>query len=135
MSMREIWKLSVVAVLMLAVCGCSRPNIIGADAAVYSRGNLYAVSEQDLNTVYQATLKAMQQLEVEVTEKSKDVFYAKIVGKVADGKTVTIRMEPGADNANATDLRIKASTFGNEDRARVIYDRIQQNLKIKSVRK
>jgi len=133
MSIGEIWKLSVVAVLMLAVCGCSRPNIIGADAAVYSRGNLYAVSDRDLNTVYQATLKAMQQLEVEVTEKNKDVFYAKIVGKVADGRTVTIRMEPGADNA--TDLRIKASTFGNEDRSRVIYDKIQQNLKIKSVRR
>jgi len=133
MSIREIWKISVVAVLMLAVCGCSRPNIIGADAAVYSRGNLYAVSDRDLNTVYQATLTAMQQLEVEVTEKNKDVFYAKIVGKVADGKTVTILMEPGA--GNATDLKIKASTFGNEDRARVIYDRIQQNLKIKSVRK
>jgi len=126
MSIRGIWKVSVFAGLMLAVCGCGRPNLIGTDAAVYSRGKLYAVSGQDLNSVYVATVAALQQLEIEVTETAKDVFYAKIVGKVADGKTVTIRLEPGADNA--TDLRIKSGTFGNEERSRVIYKKIQQNL-------
>ncbi len=126
MSIRGIWKVSVFAGLMLAVCGCGRPNLIGTDAAVYSQGKLYAVSGQDLNSVYVATVAALQQLEIEVTETAKDVFYAKVVGKVADGKTVTIRLEPGAENV--TDLRIKASTFGNEERSRVIYEKIQQNL-------
>jgi len=126
MSIRGIWKLSVLAGLLLAVCGCGRPNLIGADAAVYSRGKLYAVSGQDLNSVYGATVTALQQLEIEITETAKDVFYAKIVGKVADGKTVTVRLEPGADNA--TELRIKSGTFGNEERSRVIYEKIQQNL-------
>jgi len=126
MSIRGIWKVSVFAGLMLAVCGCGRPNLIGTDAAVYSQGKLYAVSGQDLNRVYVATVAALQQLEIEVTETAKDVFYAKIVGKVADGKTVTIRLEPGADNA--TELRIKSGTFGNEERSRVIYKKIQQNL-------
>ncbi len=126
MSIRGIWKVSVLAGLMLAMCGCGRPNLIGTDAAVYSGGKLYAVAGQDLNSVYKATVAALQQLEIEVTETAKDVFYAKVIGKVADGKTVTIRLEPGADNV--TELRIKAGTFGNEDRARVIYKKIQQNL-------
>jgi len=120
----------VFASLMLAVCGCGRPNLIGTDAAVYSQGKLYAVSGQDLNRVYGATVTALQQLEIEITETAKDVFYAKIVGKVADGKTVTIRLEPGADNV--TELRIKSGTFGNEKRSRVIYEKIQQNLGIGS---
>jgi hypothetical protein len=127
MSIKELWKLTLVAILVLAICGCGRPNIIGTDAAVYSKGNLYAVSSQDLNRVYAATLAAMKQLEIEVTEKNKDVFYAMVVGKVADGKTITIRMEPGADNV--TELRIRASTLGNEERSRAIYKKIQQNLK------
>ena len=127
MSTKEILKLFMVAVLMLAVCGCGRPTIIGTDAAVYSRGNLYAVSGHDLNAVNTATLAAMKQLEIEVVEKNKDVFYAKVVGKIADGRTVTIRMKPGADKA--TELRIKTSKFGNEERSRVIYGKIQQNLK------
>jgi hypothetical protein len=53
--------------------------------------------------------------------------YAKVVGSIADGRTVTVRMRPGADKA--TELRIKTSKFGNEERSRVIYGKIQQNLK------
>ncbi len=126
MSIQRMCTVCVLAGLMLAVCGCGRPNLIGTDAAVYSQGKLYAVSGQDLNSVYAASVKALKQLEIEVTETAKDVFYAKVIGKVADGKTVTIRLEPGTDNV--TNLRIKAGTFGNEERSRVIYKQIQQNL-------
>jgi len=128
MLMREIRKISVLAVLMLCVCGCGRPNLIGTDAAVYSRGTLFAVASQDLNSVYDATVTALKQLEVEVIETAKDVFYAKVVGRIADGKTITIRIEPGADNI--TNISIKASKFlsGNEERARVVYTQIKLNL-------
>lgn len=127
MSIREIWKLSLVAVLILAICGCGRPALIGTEAAVYSRGALYAVYDKDLNSVYAATVKALEQLEIDVTEKNKDAFYAKVVGKVADGKSITIRMEPGADKV--TELRIKSSTLGNEERSLAVYTKIQQNLR------
>ena len=128
MSIQRICTICVLAGLMLAVCGCSRPNLIGTDAAVYSQGKLYAVSSRDMTSVYEASMKALQQLEIEVTETAKDVFYAKVIGKVADGKTVTIQMEPGTDNV--TNLRIKAGKFlsGNEERSRVIYEKIRQNL-------
>ena len=128
MSMRGTWKVSIIAGLMLSVCGCGRPNLIGADAAVYSGGKLYAVASQDLNSVYDAAVTALKQLEVEVIETAKDVFYAKVVGKIADGKTITIRMEPGANNI--TNITIKANKFlsGNEERARVVYTQIKLNL-------
>ena len=122
------WKYFVLSGLMLSVCGCGRPNLIGTDAAVYSRGALYAVASQDLNSVYAATVTALKQLEVEVIETAKDVFYAKVVGRIADGKTITVRMEPGENNI--TNITIKASKFlsGNEERARVIYTQIKLNL-------
>ena len=128
MSKRGFCKYFVLTVLMLSVCGCGRPNLIGTDAAVYSRGTLFAVASHDLNSVYAATETALKQLEVEVIESAKDVFYAKIIGKIADGKTVTIRMEPG--EKNITNISIKASKFlsGNEERARVIYTQIKLNL-------
>lgn len=126
MSIRGFSKLVIFAGVMLIVCGCSKPTIIGTNAAVYSGGALYAVSGKDLNSVYNATVTALQQLEIEVVEKDKDVFYAKVVGKMADDMSVTVRIEPGADNK--TELRIKTSKFGDEDRSRVIYDKIQQVL-------
>jgi hypothetical protein len=128
MSNRGIWKIIIFTVLMLAVCGCGRPKLIGTDAAVYSGGKLYAVANQNLNSVYDATVKALEQLEVEVIETAKDVFYAKVVGKIADGKTIIIRMEPG--EGDITNISIKASKFlsGNEERTRTIYEKIKQNL-------
>ncbi len=126
MSIQRMCTICVLAGLMLAVCGCGRPNLIGTDAAVYSRCKLYAVAGRDMTSVYKASVNALEQLEIEVTETAKDVFYAKVIGKVADGKTVTIRLEPGADNV--TNLRIKAGTFGSEERSRVIYEKIRQNL-------
>ena len=107
MSIQRICTICALAGLMLAVCGCGKPNL----------------------SVYAATVAALKQLEIEVTETAKDVFYAKVVGRVADGRTITIRLEPGEDNV--TDLSIKASKFlsGNEERSCVIYKQIQQNLR------
>lgn len=128
MAMKRICKVVVPVFLMFVVYGCGRPHLIGSDAAVYSGGKLYAVTGHDLNSVYDASVKALEQLEVEIIETAKDVFYAKIVGKIADGKTITIRIEPGEDNI--TNLSIKASRFisGNKERANVIYKHIKQNL-------
>ena len=127
MSIQKKCTVYVLAALMLAMCGCGRPNLIGTDAAVYSGGKLYAVAGQDLNTVYSATLDALTQLELEVTEKAKDVFIAKVVAKAADGKKITIWIEPGP--GDSSELSIKAGKiFGEEDRSRVVYKQIQQNL-------
>jgi hypothetical protein len=127
MTIRGFSRFVVFAGMMVVLCGCGRPTLVGTDAAVYSRGSLYAVAGKDLNSVYSATLAAMKQLEVEVTEKNKDVFYAKVIGKIADGRTVTVRLEPASEKS--TELRIQTSTFGNEERSRVIYQKIQENLK------
>jgi hypothetical protein len=128
MTITRFSKVVVFASMMLILCGCGKPVLIGSDAAVYSRGSLYAVAGKDLNSVYAATLAAMKQLEIKIAEQNKDVFYAKVVGNIADGRTVTIRLEPGADKG--TELRIQTSSFGNEERSRVIYKKIQENLKI-----
>ncbi|MHC4691622.1 MAG: DUF3568 family protein [Planctomycetota bacterium] len=127
MTIRGFSKLVVFVGMMVILCGCGKPTLVGTDAAVYSRGSLYAVAGKDLDSVYAAALAAMKQLEIEVTEQNKDVFYAIVVGEIADGRTVTVRMQPGADNG--TELRIKTSSFGNEERSRVIYKKIQDNLK------
>jgi len=119
----------VLAGSMLAMCGCGRPTIIGSDAAVYSSGSgkLYAVASKDMNSVYLATQRALHQMGIEVVEQAKDIFIAKVVAKSADGKRITIWIEPGPDDSSK--LSIKAGRLlGNEDMSRVIYTKIQQML-------
>jgi uncharacterized protein YceK len=125
MLVRRIWVVLVVAELVLVIGGCT-PSIVSSDAGVYSTGRLYAVTSQDTTAVYDATLKAMEQLELDVSEAAKDVFYAKVVAKGADGKTITVRIKP--KEGGGTDLRIGVGTMGDRNRSTVIYERIRQNL-------
>ena len=127
MSIQRKCTVCVLAALMLAMCGCGKPTIIGSDAAVYSGGKLYAVAGKDLNSVYLATQRALKQLELEVVEQAKDIFIAKIVAEAADGKKITIWIEPGQDDGSRLSIKT-GSLMGNEERSRVIYKQIQQNL-------
>jgi hypothetical protein len=118
--------LSVVLVGMAFTGWGCRPNIVGSDAGVYSVGVLYAAASADLTSVYDASVKAMSDLEIEVTDKAKDVFSAKVIGRAADGKIIMVNMKPAT--SDTSELSIKAGAFGDEHRSRVIYDQIKKNL-------
>ncbi|MHC4792060.1 MAG: DUF3568 family protein [Planctomycetota bacterium] len=128
MLVKQISIVFVLAGLVLAASGCA-PSFVGTDASVYSGGKLYAVASRDLTSIYNATLRALGDLEIEVTKKAKDVFYGKVVAKGADGKTITIRLEP---EGNLTNLSIKVGLLGNRAKASVIYERIKLNLEMSS---
>lgn len=115
--------------LLLAACGCT-PSLVGSDSGVYSVGKLYVADSRDMTTVYEAALRTLEEMGMEITEKAIDVFSAKIVAKGADGKKITVTMEPKPDGL--TDLRIKVGVLGNRARTLDIYERIQQNLGIGS---
>ena len=125
MLIRRILLGCVLGGLVLTVCSCA-PSLVGTEAGVYSSRKLYAVTAKDLTRVYEATQTALKSLEIEITDTAKDVFYAKVVAKSADGKVISIGIKPGADNL--THYRIQIGTLGNEQRSRVIYEKIQQNL-------
>ena len=125
MVIRHISVVLAVVGLVLPACGCA-PSIISPDAGVYSGGRLYATSSQDMTSVYAATLKALDELEVNVTDKAKDAFYARVVAKGADGKRITISIKP--KEGDGATLTIKVGTLGEKRRSSIIYEHIKQNL-------
>ena len=124
MLVKQISLVFVLAGLVLAASGCA-PSFVGTDAGAYTGVKLFAVAGRDLTSMYKATLKALDELEIEVTKKEMDVFYGKVVAKGADGKKITIRLKP---KGNFTNLSIKVGLFGNKAKANVIYERIKRNL-------
>ena len=94
MLLKRILLVSVLAGLLLAGNGCA-PSFVSSDAGVYSTTKLYAVTKSDITSVYKATLATLEKLEIEVITKAKDVFYAKVVARGADGKSITVRIKPG----------------------------------------
>lgn len=98
----------------------------GAGTAMYVAGDLEAVVSEDIATVYDAALKALDQLEVKVSSKVRDALSARIVARDASDKKVTIKLTSTAEGT--TKLSIRIGTFGDETKSRLIYGQIQENL-------
>jgi hypothetical protein len=98
----------------------------GAGTVAYIRGDLEAMLDDDINSAYQASLKSLEQLEIAPTSKVKDALTAKIIGRDADDKKITIRLTSTAEGL--TKLSIRIGLIGNETKSRIIYERIKKNL-------
>lgn len=106
---------------MLAVVGVGAAGTIA-----YIRGDLEAVEPESLDAVYEATLAAVKELELTVTEKPKDALEARIVVHDSQDRKITIKLKNTAENT--TKLSIRVGTFGSETRSRLIYQKIREHL-------
>jgi hypothetical protein len=104
--------------------------LVGAGAAgtiAYVRGYLEAVESEKLDVLYEATLKAVEKLELSVTTKSKDAMSAMVVVRDAQDKKITIKLK--AVTEEATKLYIRVGIFGSETKSRLIYQEIHESLR------
>jgi hypothetical protein len=76
--------------------------------------------------VYQATLDAMNGLDLPVLSKTKDALTAEIVARDAQDKKVTIKLKAATEET--TKLSIRIGTFGDKTKSQLIYDKIRENL-------
>ena len=113
------------AVAVMALVGCT-PSVISTDAGVFLNGTLYASSGQNTGAVYNATLQAMERLQLQVTDKAKDRFGAKVIAKSSDGKIIAVKIEPTAQMR--TKYTIHVGLFGNKERSQRIFDDIMHAL-------
>jgi endo-beta-N-acetylglucosaminidase D len=107
-------------------CLVAAVGVGAAGTIAYVRGDLEAVESQRLDVVYEATLKAVEKLQLSVTTKSKDAMSAVIVARDAQDKKVTIALK--AVTEEATKLYIRVGVFGSETKSRLIYQEIHESL-------
>jgi len=125
-------KQTLLAILLIAATGLLQGcmlAVVGVGAAgtiAYIRGDLEAVESKPIDAVYEATLKAVKELELTVTEKSKDALEARIVVRDSQDRKTTIRLKTTAEET--TKLSIRVGTFGSETRSRLIYQKIREHL-------
>ena len=123
---RKMLLICLEAALIAGIIGCA-PRIVSNDAGVYQHGTLYGKASKDVDAVYAATLAAMDKLQLQVIEKAKDVFAAKVIAKSADGKTVAVKIRPIENNKTAFEIHVG---LRNEERAQKVYDEIIASLAI-----
>jgi hypothetical protein len=97
--------------------GCPAPLFLmggaaGAGTVAYVGGELKTVEKVSLNKVWNATQKAMKDLEFTITSKDKDAFNGKLTAKGATNRTIKIKLKRESDRR--TEIRIRVGTFGDE---------------------
>jgi len=112
----------------LSTCGCW-VAVVGAGAAgtvAYMKGDLETTEPADIDTVYAAAKKTLDDLEVTLVEDSKDALTAEIVARDAENRKITIKLNSVTEQA--TKLSIRVGAFGDETASRRIYNGIRDNL-------
>lgn len=113
----------------ISLQGCA-VLLVGAGAAgtvAYVRGNLRAAESASLEKVYAATHKALDQLELKVTEDKKDALSATVTARDAQDKRVLIKLKSISEQS--TQINIRIGTFGDQTKSQLIYQKIRENLK------
>lgn len=129
-------KMRMNRVLLTILLGCMAVSTggcllvaVGAGAAgtvAYISGDLDAVESRSLADVYEATLKALKQLELSTTKETKDALSAVVVARDAQDKKITIKLR--APSEESTKISVRVGVFGDETKSRLIYQKIRDNL-------
>ena len=121
-----LWGLLAVAMVSAQGCMVAAVGAAAAGTVAYVRGDLQAVEAAPIDKVYDASLAAMEELEIPVISKSKDALSATITGRDAADKKVTIKLKAATENA--TELSIRIGTFGSETKSLRIHQKIKERL-------
>ena len=124
----DIALVAVACVALLTVGGCvvAAVGVGAAGTVAYVKGDLELVEPTGLDQVYSAAERAVDDLGLFVLSKKKDELAASIIARDADDKKIYIRLS--ATSQGITKLSIRVGTFGNETKARLVYDKIKENL-------
>ena len=126
MPKRHIYLALLLVAGMLLGQGC-KTTVVGPEGqtvATYRMGTLTAEEAKDINTVYEATLGALNKLELNIIQKMKDELTAKIVAR--DSQDTQIKIDLLAITKDSTKMTIRA---GNYPRASRIYQTIHNSIK------
>jgi len=127
MQKKQIFLAVIVVSMALAAGGCVVAAVgAGAGTMAYVRGDLETVETKDIETVFEATEKAMGELGLNISKQTKDAMSAVIVARDSEDKKITIKL--GATSEGTTKLSIRAGLFGDETKSRLIYEQIKKGL-------
>lgn len=127
--MRNPWiVLTLVLAALVAFSGGCKTTMVGPEGqtlATYSLGSLKGTINRDITAVYNATVKAMQDLELSVTTKNKDALSGQVIARDAQDKKVSVELD--AVTEDTTGVKVQAG-MGGEARCRLVYQHIRANL-------
>jgi hypothetical protein len=115
----------VLIILLHNACAFLAGGAAGIGAIAFIGGELKSTEEVSLDTAWNATIKAIDEMEFTVESKNKDAFSAELIGVIASGKQLTINLKKESDRF--VEIRIRVGFFGNEFLSQRILEKIRKN--------
>jgi hypothetical protein len=123
-----LWR-SFIVFGFIGLTGCAAVVGGGAGAGgtyTYLQGELKRTMEADYDRVWEATNKAVKDMELYVEETKKSSVSAQLKGYLASGDRFVIKLE--SQEPEFVHVRIRIGTLGDQDRSERIMNEIQKNL-------
>jgi hypothetical protein len=99
---------------------------VGAGTYYYVKGDLKRNYEAPMDKTWDATVKALDALKINVESKQNDALTGVINGKLADGKSFTVNLKRISEST--TEVGVRIGTFGDRTRSEAIHDKILASL-------
>jgi sRNA-binding carbon storage regulator CsrA len=115
--------LLVASILLGQGCKTTVMGPEGQTVATYRLGKLSTEEPKDINAVYQATLEALTELELNIIQKMKDELTAKVIARDSQDTKITVTLL--AITKDSTKVSIHAGSY---TRASRVYQTIHKNL-------
>jgi hypothetical protein len=130
-------RLQLVALLccfLIGLSACSRKwVVIGAAAAAVGAGTYYYVKgdlkrnyEAPMDKTWEATIKTVEELKLNVESQKHDALTGIIKGKMADEKGFEINLKRVGENL--TEVGVRIGTFGDREKSEAIHNTIHSKL-------
>ena len=131
---KKLAPLVLLCCLLIGPNACTTQAVVAGAAAVgvgtgsyfYVKGELERDYHAPIARVWQATLQAVEELNLSIESKEHDAFYGKIKGKMADGTDYKIELK--REGENLTNVGVRIGAFGSKTKATAIHNKIYSNL-------
>jgi hypothetical protein len=126
---KHIFIFSFLASFALTAAGCI-PLMVGAAAGVggyaWVKGALVKDFDVPALELHKATISALKDLKVDITEDKSDRLSALVNGKFADGNKIVINIEAMTERTSR--IKIRVGIIGDKDRSEMIYNAIKKRI-------
>lgn len=124
--MKKILTIILLSLISVGAAGCVVAALgAGAGTVVYVRGEVESYWDTDVQDLYDASLKAMDDLKLYVVSREHDALSANIVARNSSDQKITIKID--GSNREAVKVTIRVGFWGDETLSRTIVDRINAN--------
>lgn len=131
---KKLTPLVLLCCLLIGLNACTtRAIVVGAAAAgvaagsyFYVKGELERDYEAPIERVWQATLQAVEELNLATDSKEHDAFGGEIKGRLSDGTGFKIELERKGEKLTNVGVRIGA--FGDRTKSEAIHAKIHSKL-------